>query len=112
MSWESRNNRRYYYRRRKVGGRVIAEYLGADRSAQLARELDAARRVAREAQESALRTLKAQEAAIDAQIDDLGQQASDLIAAELISRGYRLHSRGEWRKKCDRSSSKNISSKR
>ena len=40
MPWEKRSNNRYYYRRRKVGGRVIAEYVGSGVLADLAAYLD------------------------------------------------------------------------
>jgi hypothetical protein len=110
MAWKKRNGRRYYYRNKKINGRVLTEYIGAGRSAEIAAELDQTQRLVREAQASALRALKAKEDAIDRQITDLSQQASAVIAAELISRGYRLHKRSEWRKQRDRASSKNASS--
>jgi hypothetical protein len=101
MAWKQRGSRFYYYRNKKINGRVITEYLGVGMLAELAAQLDGIERITRETKAKALRKVKAEQDAIDQQIDELGEQVRACIEAELLSRGYRQHKRGEWRKKRD-----------
>lgn len=92
---------RYYTRSRKVNGRVVREYVGAGRVAELAAELDALDRDQRQ-DEAAAR--KGERADLDALADSLSKLASrcDLLTrAALIAAGFRQHKRGEWRKRRD-----------
>jgi hypothetical protein len=102
MAWKQRGSRFYYYRNKKKNGRVLTEYLGAGVLVDLTAHLDGVERIARETKAKALRKVKAEQDAIDKQIDGLGEQVRACVAAALMSRGYRQHKRGEWRKKRDR----------
>jgi len=95
MSWESG----YYYRARKVNGRVVREYLGKGRLAELAARQDVLRRRQREAEREELRTVRAELDALDAPLNRLGQEAELLARAALVAAGFRQHKRGEWRRR-------------
>ena len=96
MGWE---RGRYYTRSRKVNGRVVREYVGAGRVAELAAELDAIKREQRRLDALALRREKDGLAALDAELKALAE-ATDLLArAALLAAGFRQHKRGEWRKR-------------
>lgn len=95
MSWESRKGRgRYYTRTNRRGGRVVREYFGVGKFAELAARIDERDRKERG-------DPKAREAAADA-LDSTVANACrtiDLLAqAAMIVAGYRQHHRGEWRK--------------
>ena len=97
MGWE----RGYYYRVRKVNGRVVREYIGAGRVAQLAAQMDALEMEKRQQEGREVRQKKAELAALDNDIKALCQ-ATDLVAqAALVAAGYRQHKRGEWRRRRD-----------
>jgi hypothetical protein len=94
MAWE----RGYYYSVHKISGRVVREYVGAGRDAELVAQLDALERDRREQERADLRALKAEWEALDARVQEL-IEASDLLArAALVAAGYRQHKRGEWRR--------------
>src|SRR4051794_31133950 len=95
MAWE----RGYYYRVRKQGGRVIRQYFGKGKPAELMAQLDAMQRAHREAQRQARRAEKAQVDALDARVKELDELADLLAQAALLAAGYRQHKRGEWRRK-------------
>jgi hypothetical protein len=97
MGWE----RGYYYRVRKVSGRVVREYIGAGRVAELAAQVDALERDKRHLEAQELRQKKAELAALDDDMKALSQ-ATDLVAqAALLAAGYHRHKRGEWRRRRD-----------
>lgn len=99
MAWE----RGYYYRVRRENGRVVREYIGRGRFAELASELDALDRQKgldegrRDA--AALRNDKAKLDALDANIEALIESTDLLARAALVAAGYHQHKRGEWRKR-------------
>jgi hypothetical protein len=95
MAWE----RGYYYRVRKVNGRVVREYVGKGRVAELAARQDALERQEREAEREELRTVRAELDALDAPLNRMGQEVELLARAALVAAGYRQHKRGEWRKR-------------
>jgi hypothetical protein len=95
MAWD----RGYYYRSRKVNGRVVREYVGAGRAAQLAAQLDASEREEREAERQARRAKRAELDAFDAPVDKLDELVELVAHAALAAAGFRQHHRGEWRKK-------------
>ena len=98
MAWE----RGYYYRVRRENGRVVREYVGHGRLAELMAELDALERKqerekrCRDAE--ALRDEKAKLNGIDADLEALIETTDLLARAALVAAGYRQHKRGEWRK--------------
>ena len=102
MGWETRERGgRYYTRSRKVGGRVVREYVGGGRVAELAAALDAAERRERAEARQRLREAAAADAAAFAALTELGCVLDGLAAAFLIGAGYRRHHRGEWRRRRD-----------
>jgi hypothetical protein len=95
MSWD----RGYYYQARKVNGRVVREYVGTGRVAELVAKLDELERE-RRANEKLDRLLKQAELArLDAPLDKLNEMADLVVRAVLVAAGFRQHRRGEWRKR-------------
>ena len=97
MGWERQG--RYYYRSRKVGGRVVRQYIGTGRGAEMVAEMDALEREEREAERAARRAERAELEALEGALDRMCQQAELLARAALVAAGFRQHKRGEWRKK-------------
>jgi hypothetical protein len=97
MGWERQG--RYYYRSRKVGGRVVRQYFGAGRGAELVAQMDALEREEREATRAARRAERAELEALEGALERMCQQAELLARAALVAAGFRQHKRGEWRKK-------------
>jgi hypothetical protein len=96
MGWDKG---RYYTRSKKVNGRVVREYVGCGKAAELAAQLDAINRQEREAKRDAARAQRAEQAALDAQMDRLNELGDLLAGAAMMAAGYRRHNRGEWRKR-------------
>ena len=96
MGWDKG---RYYTRSRKVNGRVVREYVGAGRVAELAAEIDAVERERRRLEAFALRQEKDELAALDAELAAVAEAADLLARAALLAAGYHQHKRGEWRKR-------------
>jgi hypothetical protein len=96
MGWDEG---RYYTRSKKVNGRVVGEYFGAGRVAELAAQMDAIERDERQAERAALQAELAKLEALDAPRNDLDQVADLLARAALTVAGFRQHKRGGWRKK-------------
>ena len=99
MGWEERRGRPYYYRARKLGGRVVKEYVGTGRLAELAADLDAEERRERAVARERARLAEARDAPAFAALAELGRVLDGLAAAFLIGAGYRRHHRGEWRRR-------------
>jgi hypothetical protein len=95
MGWE---RGRYYTRSRKVNGRVVREYVGAGRVAELAAQLDSLDREQRELGRDARRATEAELAEVDRPLIELNLLAEGLVCAALLAAGFRRHKRGEWRK--------------
>jgi hypothetical protein len=90
---------RYYTRSRKINGRVVREYCGTGKLAELAAEIDAIKRADREAEREARRAEKDELDALDDSVTELDEMADLLARAALLAVGYRQHKRGEWRRK-------------
>ena len=100
MSWETRERGgRYYTRSRKVNGKVVREYVGTGRVAELAAALDARERAARAAESERRRAERAQAEPAAAALAELDRAAEALARAALVAAGYHRHHRGEWRRK-------------
>jgi hypothetical protein len=97
VAWEK--NGRYYTRSHKVNGRVVREYVGTGRGAELVAQLDAIERERRELERTHLRALKAEQEALGARVQELVEVTDLLARAALVAAGYRQHNRGEWRRK-------------
>ncbi len=97
MAWDKTGL--YYSRSRKVNGRVVREYVGSGRVAELAAQLDAIAREKREARRAEARARRAEVDALDAPLDALNDLAELVASAALVAAGFRQHKRGEWRKR-------------
>jgi hypothetical protein len=99
MGWE---RGRYYTRSRKVNGRVVREYVGTGRVAELAARMDAGKREQRLLVNLDVRRQKDELASLGADLDAV-EEMTDLVArAALLAAGYRRHNRGEWRRRRER----------
>jgi hypothetical protein len=99
MSWEQRHNGRqtYYYRKFWRNGTCQSEYIGGGPIAPLAARLDAIEREEREERRRALRKEQSEQAALDGQIDELGERVQQLVTAVLLATGHHTHNR-QWRR--------------
>lgn len=96
MGWD---RGRYYTRSTKVDGRVVREYVGSGRVAELAAQLDAIAREKREQERAEWKALREQVATFDAPLDELHQLVEMVAHAALRVAGFHRHKRGEWRKR-------------
>jgi hypothetical protein len=95
MAWD----RGYYYRVRRVNGRVVREYVGSGKLAELIAKLDEAERAERRLADEKQCAQIAEIDALDAEVARLEAIADLLAKAALVSAGYHQHKRGEWRKR-------------
>jgi hypothetical protein len=102
MAWDKTG--RYYSRSRKVNGRVVREYVGSGRVAELAARLDAIAREKRRSESSALRHEKAELEALEADVQAFSDMTDVLARAALLAAGFHQHRRGDWRKRRDKGS--------
>ena len=100
MSWETRGNNRYYYRRRKVGGRVVAEYIGGDWLAELAAARDDDDRQARARSAAEWQALVDDERQTVDQLAKVEDLVQTLTAGVMLANGFHTHRR-QWRKMSD-----------
>lgn len=98
MSWETRGNREYYFSARREGGRVVKEYYGSGKVAELTAEMHGIERADRDMQREVYRGVIVELADLDEPLDTLAELTNLLVRAALVSAGYRQHKRGEWRK--------------
>ena len=96
MGWD---RGRYYTRSKKVNGRVVREYVGTGRVAEMAAQLDALTREAREQEAEVLRRVKEELSALDADLTTLAEATDLAVRAALLAAGFHQHKRGEWRKR-------------
>ncbi len=98
MGWKTIKGNRYYYRVRREGGRVVTEYYGKRRPAELLARLvdmDRAERVIQVARQAEKRD---QDAEIDQALDDLVNEAKTQAKDLLITAGCYQHKR-QWRRR-------------
>jgi hypothetical protein len=99
MSWETRTGRGLYYTRsRRVGGRIVREYIGRGSAADLMAELDRQERERQRAEAARMVIRKAEDAALDTQVDEVCRLADLLARGLLLAAGLHQH-HGEWRKR-------------
>jgi hypothetical protein len=96
MGWE---RGRYYTRSKKVNGRVVREYIGTGRIAELVAQTDALERQQRVAELNARRAEQAEAEALNDLLNDLNDLADLAARAALLAAGFHLHKRGEWRRR-------------
>src|SRR5262249_51180929 len=96
MGWDKG---RYYTRSKKVSGRVVREYVGAGRLAELAAERDALLRCRRRAEREAAAVERGELEALGGPLNELHDLAELAARAALRAAGYHQHKRGEWRKR-------------
>jgi len=93
---------RYYTRSKKVNGRVVREYVGTGRVAELMAELDALERQQRVCDAATRKVERDDLAALAATVTAAFDRAELIARAALLAAGYRRHKRGEWRKRRER----------
>jgi hypothetical protein len=96
MGWDKG---RYYTRSKKVNGRVVRQYVGTGRAAELAAQVDALVRQQRHDERLAFLAEKADIDDLDADLAILAERTDLLTRAALLAAGFRQHKRGEWRKR-------------
>ena len=97
MSWETRGNNRYYYRRRKIGGRVVAEYIGAGGVAELLAKSDELARQRRQLEAAEWRSIVEADRRQERTLAEIDTLVRATVAGVLIANGYHTHRR-QWRK--------------
>jgi|SRR6516225_259193 hypothetical protein len=97
MGWDK--DGRYYTRSRKVNGRVVREYCGGGSIGQICADVDADRRVRREAERAAQKLEKSQLEAMEEDVQSFCKIADQVARAALLAVGYHCHKRGEWRRR-------------
>ena len=103
MAWEQRGNRSYYYHSSRRGGRVVKEYFGTGRVADLRAQLDGLTLERRAIKRQDRLAERGRCDALEARILELIQLTDALVAATLTVAGYHRHDRGAWRRRRDRS---------
>jgi hypothetical protein len=96
MGWDKG---RYYTRSRKVQGRVVREYVGTGRVAELAARSDALERERRRLDALEARDEIAGLKALEGELKKLVEAADLAARAALVAAGYHQHRRGEWRRR-------------
>jgi hypothetical protein len=99
MSWETRNGRgRYYTRSRRISGQIVRKYFGSGASADLMASLDQCERERRATEAAQKAARRADDAAVDAQLDKICRLADLVSRAVLLAAGFHHH-HGQWRKR-------------
>ena len=96
MAWETRGGGRYYYAKRREGQRVVSEYRGTGFLAEAIATLAQADADRLAAEREGWQREVAEQAALDAEIDDLAQLVQTVIRAALLVSGCHRHKR-QWR---------------
>jgi hypothetical protein len=101
MAWEYRHGKtkKYYYKSRKVNGKVVKNYYGCGRTAELFAIADAERKFIRE--QARIERERLDE--LDRQITEFCQVVDGIALGLLVSRGYYRHKGNhlDWRKRRD-----------
>ncbi len=98
MGWKTIKGNRYYYRVRRECGRVVTEYYGKGRPAELLSQLvdmDRAERAIQHAQQAEQRE---RDSEIDQALDDLVNETKTQAKDLLITAGCYQHKR-QWRRR-------------
>ena len=93
------------YRVRKVNGRVVREYIGAGKVAELVARMDALEREQRQLEALERRHEKEQLNTLDAELKTLNDKVDLAARAALLAAGFYRHKRGEWRRRRDQDDS-------
>jgi hypothetical protein len=104
MGWKTINGRQYYYRSRREGGRVVTEYVGGGRDAELIAALETVDRDKREGQRYEDRFDRERIEAEDRDFVEWFDRVEAVAVDALEAAGYHRHNRGEWRKRRGRTS--------
>ena len=94
MAWETREGKAYYYQKKWVNGTCQSRYVGAGELGRIAATLDELTTIERRR----LRKEREAQAAIDREINALGDLVRAYSGAVLLLAGYHTHRR-QWRKK-------------
>jgi hypothetical protein len=99
MSWETRGDHGpYYTRSTKRGGRIVREYVGCGDVAVIIAQADALKWEERQAQLAERQEKRAQDEALEAEIDEFCRLVEAAARAALLAAGYHPH-KGQWRRR-------------
>lgn len=98
MGWEFRSGHKFYYRKKRIDGRVVSQYVGTGRLAEICAEGDELLRGIEKAKRDAERRTREAEAEIDRQLDVVESTLAALVSVAFRSAGFHKH-KGQWRKK-------------
>ena len=98
MPWEQRKGGRYYIHKRRVNGRVERLYIGGGLAGEIAEELDRIREDRDEQQLKWQQRMQQIHRETADRIEQYQKASTLLISASLITKGFRRHDRGNWRK--------------
>jgi hypothetical protein len=90
---------RYYYRSVRENGKPRRVYVGTGPAAEAAAEEDRRVQEERDQIRSRMAQLKAEHAALDAELTEVYRLADTLGRAALYAAGFHQHCKGDWRPK-------------
>ncbi len=99
MGWEHRGDEKYYYTAKRAGGRVVKQYIGTGRVAELAAQYAAATRAEQARTAAEQKRERDALAALDAALAPLHELADAATAAALVAAGCHRPNRSKWRKR-------------
>jgi hypothetical protein len=95
MGWDRRG---YYYRVKRVNGRVVREYVGGGKVAELLAQMDELEREKKQVERAKEQAARDEDAARERPLEELVELTELLARAALRAAGYHRHKRCEWRK--------------
>lgn len=97
MHWMVRNGRRYAYKSRRVDGRIIKEYIGTGKRAEILVQQDLAARIQRGVEQQQWLCAWSKNESARQPLDALCGWSRLLTHAVLVLGGCYLHKGHEWR---------------
>jgi len=104
MSWDRKpeTGKSYYYRNKRVDGRAVKEYIGRGPKGERAAQLDEQERRQRQLDRQHWMAILSRVEQAGEPLIQLVHVATTLTRLILITSGYHLHKRHEWRRRRDR----------
>ena len=101
MSWDRKLNtsKSYYYRNKRLDGRRVKEYVGRGAKGEQAAQLDEQERLQRQLDRQHWLATLAQVETAGEPVKLLAEVSTMLSRSVLVTCGFYLHKRHEWRKR-------------